>query len=142
VTVAIWQWGLLGLGLVWALQAVGVWLQMQHYQDIFKGITRKFDDGFVGAGHARGRFRKGAIAMVVVGPDLLVKRLLVMTGRSVFAKFERNSEFEGMTLEALKRAQSTVGKSVVDTAIAMAIAQVEAVRARQIAREDETAAAA
>jgi glucitol operon activator protein len=139
---AIWQWGLLGLGLVWALQAVGVWLQMQHYQDIFKGITRKFDDGFVGAGHARGRFRKGAIAMVVVGPDLLVKRLLVMTGRSVFAKFQRNPEFEGMTLEALKRAQATEGKSVVDTAIAMAIAQVEAVRARQIAREDETAAAA
>lgn len=137
----IWQWGLLGLGLVWALQAIGVWLQMQHYSDIFKGITRQFDDGFVGAGHARGRFRKGAIAMVVIGPDLSVKRLLTMTGRSVFAKFQRNHEVEGMTLEALKRAQDAKSKACVDTAVAMAIAQVEAVRERKIDQERQSIAA-
>lgn len=136
---AIWQWALLGLGFVWAIQALGVWRQMQHYTDVFKGITHQFNDGFVGAGHARGRFRKGAIAMVVIGPDLLVKRLLTMTGRSVFAKFQRNQHFEGMTLEALKHAQAKGNQSCVDAAIALAIAQVEAVRERKIDREAQAA---
>ncbi|MGP4749042.1 transcriptional regulator GutM [Agrobacterium pusense] len=136
---AIWQWALLGLGVVWAVQALGVWRQMQHYTDVFKGITHQFNDGFVGAGHARGRFRKGAIAMVVIGPDLLVKRLLTMTGRSVFAKFERNRQFEGMTLEALKRAQTRTSQNCVDAAIGLAIAQVEAVKERNIARETPAA---
>ncbi|MGP4689433.1 transcriptional regulator GutM [Agrobacterium pusense] len=136
---AIWQWALLGLGVVWAVQALGVWRQMQHYTDVFKGITHQFNDGFVGAGHARGRFRKGAIAMVVIGPDLVVKRLLTMTGRSVFAKFQRNQQFEGMTLEALKNARTKSDQSCVDTAIALAIAQVEAVKERNIARETQTA---
>ncbi|MCZ4433247.1 transcriptional regulator [Agrobacterium sp. SOY23] len=136
---AIWQWALLGLGFVWAIQALGVWRQMQHYTDVFKGITHQFNDGFVGAGHARGRFRKGAIAMVVIGPDLLVKRLLTMTGRSVFAKFQRNQHFEGMTLEALKHAQAKGNQSCVDAAIALAIAQAEAVREREIDRGAQTA---
>lgn len=136
---AIWQWALLGLGVVWAVQALGVWRQMQHYTDVFKGITHQFNDGFVGAGHARGRFRKGAIAMVVIGPDLLVKRLLTMTGRSVFAKFQRNQQFEGMSLEALKNARTKSDQSCVDAAIALAIAQVEAVRERNIAPETRIA---
>lgn len=136
---AIWQWALLGLGVVWAVQALGVWRQMQHYTDVFKGITHQFNDGFVGAGHARGCFRKGAIAMVVIGPDLVVKRLLTMTGRSVFAKFQRNQQFEGMTLEALKNARTKSDQSCVETAIALAIAQVEAVKERNIARETQIA---
>ena len=134
---AIWQWALLGLGLVWAIQAFGVWLQMRHYSDVFKGITNQFKDGFVGAGHARGRLRKGAIAMVVIGPDLLVQRVLTMTGRSVFAKFQRKQEFEGITLDALKRAQKQGSKDCVDAAVASAIAQVDTVRARHIERQTQ-----
>ncbi|TGT78992.1 transcriptional regulator, partial [Mesorhizobium sp. M5C.F.Ca.ET.164.01.1.1] len=30
---AIWQWALLLLFVVWALQSLGVWLQMRHYSD-------------------------------------------------------------------------------------------------------------
>ena len=68
---AIWQWGLLALFGVWALQSLGVWLQMRHYTDVFKGVTNQFNDGFVGAGNYRGRFSKGTIVVVVVtpGPD-------------------------------------------------------------------------
>lgn len=134
---AIWQWGLLGLGLVWAIQAVGVWLQMRHYADVFKGITNQFKDGFVGAGHARGRLKKGAIAMIVIGPDLLVQRVLTMSGRSVFAKFQRRQEFEGISLDALKHAQKRDSHDCLDAAIASAIAQVETARARQIERQTQ-----
>ncbi len=125
---AIWQWALLGLGLVWALQAVGVWFQMRHYSDVFRGIANQFSDGFVGAGHARGRFRKGAIAMVVVGPDLIVKRVLTMTGRSVFAKFERNRSLEGANFDVLKRQHAATGAGCTAAAISAAIAQIDVAR--------------
>src|ERR1041384_955002 len=99
---AIWQWGLLALFCVWALQSLGVWLQMRHYTDVFKGVTSQFDDGFVGAGNFRGRFSKGTIVLIVVTPDLVIRRLLVMSGRTVFTKFHRREEFEGMPLDKLR----------------------------------------
>ena len=66
---AIWQWGLLALFCVWALQSLGVWLQMRHYTDVFKGVTNQFNDGFVGAGNFRGRFSKGTIVVISLWED-------------------------------------------------------------------------
>ena len=40
---AMWQWGLLALGVLWALQSLGVWYQMRHYGDVMKGITSKYN---------------------------------------------------------------------------------------------------
>lgn len=128
---AIWQWGLLLLAVVWALQALGVWLQMRHYSGVFKGITEKFNDGFVGAGNYRGRFKKGTIALVVVTPDLIVRRLLLMSGRSVFTKFKRHEEFEGMTLDALRSNPAIMGEGQpgVTEAVTRAIEQIDRTRA-------------
>jgi glucitol operon activator protein len=137
MAMAIWQWALLSLGVVWAIQALGVWLQMRHYTDVFKGITNQFNDGFVGAGHARGRFRKGTIAMVVISPDQKVQRLLTMTGRSVFAKFQRNTEFEGITLPELKARHAAMVVDNFSAAIGKAIEQVEHVRSKPRAELSE-----
>jgi glucitol operon activator protein len=128
---AIWQWGLLLLGAVWALQSLGVWLQMRHYSDVLKGVTNKFDDGYVGAGNFRGRFKKGVVALVVVTPDLIVRRLLVMSGRSVFAKFSRHEEFEGMTLDELRSNPAIMGEGEAGVAEAVkhAVEQIDRARA-------------
>ena len=128
---AIWQWGLLLLAAVWALQALGVWLQMRHYSDVFKGITRKYSDGFVGAGNFRGRFQKGTIALVVVTPDLVIRRLLLMSGRTVFTKFRRHEEFEGMTLDQLRSDPAIMGDGEpgVTAAVTRAIEQIDRARA-------------
>jgi glucitol operon activator protein len=129
---ALWQWGLLALAAVWALQSLGVWFQMRHYSDVLKGITSKYDDGFVGAGNCRGRFGKGVIVLVVVTPDLLVRRVLEMSGRSVFAKFRRREEFEGMTLDALKRHSETPERAEdrsMAQAIGRAVEQIDRMRA-------------
>ncbi|MEQ9247715.1 MAG: transcriptional regulator GutM [Nitratireductor sp.] len=129
---AIWQWGLLLLAVVWALQSYGVWLQMRHYSDVFKGITQKYTDGFVGTGAFHGRFlKRGAIAIVVVAPDLSVRRVLTMSGRSVFAKFKRHEEFEGMTLDALRAEPAIFGedKPGLTAAISQAVAQIDRTRA-------------
>lgn len=99
---AIWQWALLALALLWGFQSLGVWFQMRHYTDVMKGISNKYSDGYVGAGHTRGRFGKGVIALIVVDRDLVVRRLLEMSGRTVFAKFTRRDEFEGQSLVQLR----------------------------------------
>lgn len=127
---AIWQWGLLLLAVVWALQSLGVWVQMRHYSDVFKGITEKHKDGYVGAGNFRGRFRKGTIALVVVTPDLLVRRVMTMTGRSVFAKFVRHEKFEGLTLEQLRTNPQILGEGEpgVAEAVKRAIEQIDRAR--------------
>ncbi|RCS23898.1 transcriptional regulator [Phyllobacterium salinisoli] len=126
---AIWQWGLLALGAVWALQSLGVWLQMRHYSDVFKGVTAKYSDGFVGAGNCRGRLGKGVIVLIVVTPDLVVRRLLEMSGRSVFAKFRRREEFEGLTLDALRsNSNAGEGEPGVAEAIKRAIEQIDRMR--------------
>lgn len=127
---AIWQWGLLLLGVVWALQSLGVWLQMRHYSDVFKGITAKYQDGYVGAGNCRGRLGKGTIALVVVTPDLKVQRILTMTGRSVFAKFHRHENLEGMTLDQLRSNPAVLGEGEtgVAEAVKKAVEQIDRTR--------------
>ncbi len=124
---AIWQWGLLLLAIVWALQALGVWLQMRHYSDVFKGITERYKDGFVGAGNSRGRLRKGTIALIVVTPDLVVRRLLVMSGRSVFTKFKRLEQFEGVALDRIRSDPAIMGEKEpgVAEAVKRAIEQID-----------------
>ncbi|MCB1507885.1 MAG: transcriptional regulator [Hyphomicrobiaceae bacterium] len=134
---AIWQWALLGLGLAWLVQSAGVWLQMMHYSDVFKGVTARYADGYVGAGQKRGRFGRGTIAIIVVDSDLIVRRLLVMSGRSVLARFRRVEEPEGQPLGAL---QNSVGSSPADPglaeAVTQAIAQIETARAKAKDEED------
>lgn len=124
---AIWQWGLLLLGVVWALQSYGVWLQMRHYADVFKGITGKYDDGYIGTGNFHGRLKKGAIAIVVVSPDLKVRRLLTMSGWSVFTKFQRNEGFEGMPLDRLRAEPAIFGEKNpgVRAAVTQAVQQID-----------------
>ncbi len=127
---AIWQWALLSLALVWGLQSLGVWLQMRHYSDVFKGITQKYADGFVGAGNHRGRFARGTIVLVVVTPDLIVRRLLVMSGRSVFAKFMRHEEYEGVALDRIRSNPAIKGEGEpgVAEAVKRAIEQIDRAR--------------
>ena len=124
---AVWQWALLLLALVWGVQSFGVWLQMRHYADVFKGITNRFNDGFVGTGVFHGRLRKGAIVILVVSSDLQVRRLLIMYGRSVFTKFARHEQFEGIHLDKLRQDPAVLGEKErgVTEAVRQAVRQVD-----------------
>lgn len=127
----MWQWGLLALGLLWALQSLGVWYQMRHYTDVMKGITSKYNDGFVGAGNVRGRLGKGMIVLIVTNADLAIQRFLVMSGRSVFAKFRRRLEFENMSIDALRTSSlmTTEEDRALAKATEVAIAQIDRAKA-------------
>jgi len=124
----IWQWLLLALALLWGLQSLGVWFQMRHYSDVMKGITAKYADGFVGAGHVRGQLKKGTIILIVVDRDFVVQRFLQMSGRSVFAKFRRLADFEGKTLERL-RGHANQAEPEMKAAMIQAIETIERMHA-------------
>jgi glucitol operon activator protein len=138
----MWQWALLLLAIVWGIQSFGVWLQMRHYSDVFKGITNRFSDGYVGTGVFHGRLRKGAIAIIVVSPELTVRRLLIMYGRSVFTKFARYEQFEGIPLEKLRQHPAVLGEkeSGVTEAVLQAARQVDERRAQDCAPQGLLAA--
>ncbi len=139
---ATWQIAILLLAFVWALQSVGVWMQMRHYRGALGDIEQKFATGFVGTGFMRGRFAKGTIALVVVNDRLTVDRVAVMTGRSVFAKFHNHTEFEGLTLASLKERAAALSEGTKDErslskALVQAIDQIDAVRAKKAAMAAE-----
>lgn len=126
---AIWQWALLGFALLWGFQSLGVWHQMRHYTDVMKGISTKYNDGFVGAGHVRGRFGRGAIVLLVVDRELKVRRYLQMSGRTVFAKFKRHEEFEGLHISEVEHSDTLSDpKSEISRATKQAIAHIETIR--------------
>jgi glucitol operon activator protein len=128
---ALWQIALLFLAAAWAVQSIGVWLQVQHYQRTFGAMRARWSDGRLGVGAAPGRIGAGVIAMIVVSPEGLVRKLHAMRGRSVFAKFKDRPEFEGIAVEDLKaRASSANFERGLGQAVLKAIEQIEKVDAR------------
>ncbi len=97
-----WQLVLMVLGLAWLGQGIGTWMQMRHFREVMGGITQTFPQGFVGAGNARGSLGKGVIMIIVVDDQSIIRRLAIMEGRSVFAKFKVLNTFDGQPLDALK----------------------------------------
>ncbi|SDR62942.1 glucitol operon activator protein [Rhizobiales bacterium GAS191] len=134
--VQLWQIALIVLVIAWGLQALGTFVQMRHYREVMGAITRQWSDGYLGAGNARAAFGKGVILLLVLGPDARVRRLLVMEGRSVLAKFKPLGEFEGRALDELRSGAvfGANGKGR-ETALAQAIAQIDKARAARQATE-------
>ena len=100
----LWKIALILLAGVWVLQCVGTWFQMRHFRDVMGAVAEKWSDGRVGAGNARGRLGKGVIAIVVVDERQVLRRVMIMEGRSVFAKFAPLREWEGRPLARLREA--------------------------------------
>jgi glucitol operon activator protein len=131
---AWWQYGLIALGIAWAIQAWGVWRQTRHYQSVFSEVRRKWSDGALGAGAAPAKFGKGAIAIVVADPQGVVRAVRVMQGRSVFAKFEARPQYEGLTTAALAKTIAVPGfDGPLGKALGQALGQIEKVARRETA---------
>jgi len=123
--VEIWQIGLIVLALAWAAQAYGTWRQMRHYSRVLGSIAQAYRDGHLGAGNARGTLGKGVIAIVVVDDQDVVRKLMLMEGRSVFAKFRDFPQAVGRPLADIVTApvfpEAEAGRN---KAVAQAIEQV------------------
>jgi glucitol operon activator protein len=127
---ALWQIALIVLGFAWAVQSLGVWLQMRHYQNTFGATLRQCTDGRLGTGAAPGRLGKGVIVLLVVDPGGGVRKLAAMQGRTVFAKFADRPEFKGLSLAELQARIGAAGfERGLGLAIGKAIEQIERVDA-------------
>lgn len=93
---------LLALAIVWALQIVGTWYQMRHYQAVLRGITARSTEGYVGVGNAKASFGKGVILILVVGAAGEVGDALRMRGRTILARFEKAPDLVGMRVDELR----------------------------------------
>ncbi len=138
-----WQIALVGLVAAWSLQGFGTYLQVRHYGAAMGEITGTWTDGFVGTGVAHSTLGAGLMLLLVVDSERVVRRLLVMRGRSVFARFAPLAEVEGLSLDAL-RAEPPFPQAAHRGALATAIAQIEkaAAKARPEAASQARATAA
>lgn len=123
---------LLMLLLFWGMQIVGSWIQWKHYRVALSDASSRWKDGFLGMGQSRPRFGAGAVVMLEVAPDLRVRRLQVMTGLSVFARFRSDDTVRGWSLEQLAQRHAEGPRDTqLARAVRQAIQQVEEVHQRQ-----------
>ena len=124
---AVWQEMLLLFAALWAVQAAGTWRQMQHYRQVMGHISGHWPDGCVGASASRGMLGCGVVAIVVAGndQDAPVRQVLLMEGRSVFAKFREVPAAAGGALATLASiADLAAGPRARQVAVAGAVAQI------------------
>ena len=127
-----WQIGLLAFAVLWGLQVVGTAMQMRHYKRTLDAIGERWNDGFVGSGSARAQFGAGAIAIVVASPDMTVRQVLVMRGRTVFAKFQPRPDLVGVAVAKLRDGDGRASKAArADAAIKLAVAQIDRIAAER-----------
>jgi glucitol operon activator protein len=127
----LWQIGLLLLGAVWLLQAIGTWLQMRHYREVMGAIHGRWTDGYMGVGNARSSLGRGVILMLVAAPDETIRDLYIMEGRSVLAKFKRLDQFDGRSIASLLDDESFTALRGRKQALEQAVQQIEKAKARQ-----------
>ena len=123
------------LAVAWALQGFGTYRQIRHYSAAMGEAVRSWSDGFVGTGRARSRFGAGTVLLLVVDADIVVRRLLVMRGVTVFARFKRFPEVEGLSLQAV----GSHGALRATDRMALEIAAEQIERAASRAREAKAA---
>lgn len=120
----LWQICLIGLVVAWSVQALGTYVQMRHYSAVMGETAGAWPDGYLGAGNARAKLGAGVILLLVVDPDRIVRRLLIMRGRSVFARFRRVLEAEGRPVDRLSE-DPIFGDKAHQGALAVALKQID-----------------
>lgn len=95
--------GLLLLALMWALQVMASWVQLRHYRSVVRRTAAEWNSGFLGASSFKARLGRGAIAIVVIDNEARVRKVLSMSGLSVFARFKALDDLRGGAAEFSER---------------------------------------
>lgn len=78
------------------LQALGGWYQIQNYR---KAMKRVHQYGNVGIGQRKGRLTAGYIVMIACDHEGIITRCEIMQGLSFLAKFKSINEFLGKSMQ-------------------------------------------
>lgn len=126
-----WQWAILAWGCLWALQSVGVWFQMKGYTQAFNQLKSEQTKGYIGTGHSPSRLKGGTIAIVVCSPDLVITKVIAMSGFTIFSKFQPIPDFVGLGLtEARAKIESDDMKASLGAALNKAFDQINGLQKR------------
>lgn len=87
--------GLLLLALMWVLQVMASWVQLRHYRSVVRRTAAEWNSGFLGTSSFKARLGRGAIAIVVIDNEARVRKVLSMSGFSVFARFKAIDDLRG-----------------------------------------------
>lgn len=122
---------LLALVLFWGLQLAGSWMQWKHYHGALASIRRTWNDGYLGIGRFRKKFRFGCVAVLVVAPDMQIRTLQLLRGISVFARFEEIPLGQGIDLSQLpaRLEREAFGEKCL-MAVKDAIQQIEEIKSK------------
>ena len=122
---AWWQTFLLIAVLVWLALFLARWRQARHYRSVLSMLALDPSCGFLGVGNARANQGKGVILMLMVAPDLSVRKLMLMEGRSVFARLHSFSGLEGISLHDLTQHEAFgINEPARQKALQSAVAQI------------------
>lgn len=97
----IWQWLVVLWLCLWALQSAGVWMQMRAYAQLTNALLHEFADGYIGTGTSPRRLGRGSVAIIVVSADMVVRRVVVMSGVTFLARFKPLNELENMSTSTM-----------------------------------------
>jgi glucitol operon activator protein len=131
-----WELALIALVVAWSLQSVGVWYQMRRYSRAVRRLREEYGDGYLGTGFTKSRFGRGTIALVVTGDDLVVRRVAIMTGRSILANFHDHPGLAGIRLDRLDTALAETAEFGAGERAAVLQAATQ-IRERRNRREEE-----
>lgn len=133
-----WLLVLIGCIALWCLQALGMWYQTSRYFGKIRELQNANSVGFLGAGHSRRRFGRGAVVIIVADPHLQIVRFSLMRGITVFAPFNEMTEYHGLAIAELQsRLAAETDKSSFRDATMSAINQILRVEREGVAAKPQ-----
>lgn len=117
----MWGWFIAVFAGVWLLQIFMTKIQMKNYQLTIRKMSKR-PSGYLGVGIQKQKLGIGVIAVVVVDEAGLIIESQLMKGVTVFSRFERFTDYNGLHMDEVKK---KIGDEPIGQAFKMAFEKIE-----------------
>lgn len=97
----MWGWFIVIFAGIWLLQIMLTKVQLKNYQATIKKMSNR-SSGYLGVGIQKQKLGIGVIAIAVTDDDGVIVECQLMRGVTVFSRFERFTEYDGLHMEQVK----------------------------------------
>ncbi|WP_199616608.1 transcriptional regulator GutM [Paenibacillus alkalitolerans] len=105
---------------MWMLQVALTFVQSKHYKLTIREMSA-YGPGFLGVGVAKRKLGVGSVIVLVTDLSGKVVEAREMTGVTLFARFRKNAELAGKSIEVLSKTEDSSSRS---DAIRMAVERI------------------
>ncbi|MCP2036422.1 glucitol operon activator protein [Planomicrobium sp. HSC-17F08] len=108
----MWGWFIVIFAGIWLLQIMLTKVQLKNYQTTIKRMSNR-SSGYLGVGIQKQKLGIGVIAIAVTDEDGGIVECQLMRGVTVFSRFERFTEYDGLHMEEVKKSldQESAGQA-------------------------------